>query len=337
MDKILSIAVPSYNVEQYLEKGLTSYCDHRLEENLEIIIVNDGSIDATAQLAEEFTHRYPSIFRLVNKKNGGHGSAINAGLAQATGRYFRIVDGDDWVNTENLVCLIEHLKKTDTDLVIDVKNEVHMSTGKTTLFPIPDYVPKQVPCNFEDICGRDDIGSYIMIHTLSAKTDFLKQQNLQLLERTFYVDYEYLIKATAAARNIEFIDLEIYQYLVGNINQSVSDTNYVKRWADHTRVTEETLRFITNFLVSNTCSPLREEYLVKKACLLINTHYNISLIFDHDRAQGVRRAKEFRIFLQNTHPTYAKATDKRYFQDLVLHYLGFNSQKKLDTLTRQTQ
>lgn len=209
MEKILSIAVPSYNVENYLERALTSYADPRFNGKLEVIIVNDGSTDRTAEIAEGFVKAYPQIFRLVNKANGGHGSAVNAGIDHATGKYFRIVDGDDWVNTENMAVLLEKLQHIDTDLVVDEKREVHMVTGKTQHFPIPDYVEKDVPSAFEEICTRDDIGSYIMIHTLSVRTELLKRADIHLLEHVFYVDYEYIVKATCLGKTITFLGLEI--------------------------------------------------------------------------------------------------------------------------------
>ena len=102
LNTILSIAVPSYNVEKYLDKCLTSFSDERFNDRLEVIVVNDGSKDNTQQIAEGYIARFPRIFRLINKENGGHGSAVNAGIENATGKYFRIVEGDDWAKTDNM-------------------------------------------------------------------------------------------------------------------------------------------------------------------------------------------------------------------------------------------
>ena len=136
MAKVLSIVVPSYNVEAYLERGLRSLCDERLADALEVIVVDDGSTDATPAIAQRFVDCEPRIFKLVSKENGGHGSTINTGLAIATGTYFRVVDGDDWVDTEGLVHLIEQLRALDADLVVDEKREVDMKTGASKLFPL---------------------------------------------------------------------------------------------------------------------------------------------------------------------------------------------------------
>ena len=99
--KILSIIVPSYNVEKYLEHTLKSFVEETVLEEIEIIIVDDGSLDHTKYIAEKFCKKYSNTFRLISKKNGGHGSTINCGIEAAIGKYFKVVDGDDWVNTES--------------------------------------------------------------------------------------------------------------------------------------------------------------------------------------------------------------------------------------------
>lgn len=323
MGKILSIAVPSYNVEQYLEKGLSTYADNRFDETLEILVVNDGSTDGTAEIAKKYVEQYPKIFRLINKENGGHGSAVNAGIDHAAGKYFRVIDGDDWVNTENLVRLIERLKSLDSDIVIDEKREINMVTGAAQHFPIPDYVEKNKILRFEDICTKEDIGSFIMIHTLSVKTEILQNADIHLLEHVFYVDYEYIVKATCLAQTIEFIDMEIYQYLVGNVSQSVSSGNYVKRISHHEAVTKEMLRFYA----AQDFRGNRKAYLERKVELIINTHYNIAWIFNKNRKEGAAQAKEFRAFLKREYPQFDKKTTKRYYTAAILHYLGVDAEK----------
>ena len=244
MNPILSVAVASYNVEKYLDKCLASFADERFNSLLQVIIVNDGSTDSTQEIAQEYVDKYPKIFQLINKKNGGHGSAVNTGIANAKGKYFRIVDGDDWVDTENMYSLICHLKDCDADLVVDEKREVNMETGNTEFFKLPDSVRFNCEHSFEDVCNIEEISPYIMIHTLSIKTEILRENHIRLLEGIFYVDIEFIIKSTVHAKTIEFLDLEIYQYLVGNVTQSVNFRNYVKRYSHHDRVTKELVELI---------------------------------------------------------------------------------------------
>lgn len=321
---ILSVAVPSYNVEKYLDKCLTSFSDDRFRGKVDVMIINDGSTDGTAAIAKRYEERFPDVFRLINKKNGGHGSAVNCGIENAKGKYFRIVDGDDWVDTENLAKLIEKLEKTDADLVIDEKSEVDMESGEEKFFPLPENVEFDREYRFEDICDRNDICTYIMLHTLSVKTSLLRENSIKVLEKIFYVDVEFIIKATVEAKTALFADLNVYKYLVGNANQSVSCKNLVKNYSHHEKMVKEMVRF---GLERNPENEHMKRYLDRRIVLLLNSHFNIPLIFDENRKRGLATAKEFRKYLKNVAPKYAAAVEKRYVACRILHFLGVDYDK----------
>lgn len=117
MEKVLSIVIPAYNVEKYLEKCLSSFEIEAVLDRIEILVINDGSGDHTAEIAQRYCEKYPETYFLYNKENGGHGSGINYGIRYATGKYFKVVDGDDWLNTEELEAFVKLLEETDTDIV----------------------------------------------------------------------------------------------------------------------------------------------------------------------------------------------------------------------------
>lgn len=329
---VLTVAMPCYNVARYLERGLASFDDARLEGLVELIVVDDGSTDTTASIAQAFVERRPQVFRLISKPNGGHGSAVNAGLAQACGTYFRVVDGDDWVDTDELVRFAQLLAQATSDLVVDVKTEVDMATMSPHVFPLPAELAQGGSCDLESVCMLDAFAPNVMIHTLTARVAYLRSISLHLLEKTFYEDLEFVVKATLDAADVEFVDTRVYQYLVGNASQSVADEGYVRRWDDHTRVCEELLALLS--ARKDNLSPIRLAYLQRRCALLSNTHYNIALIFDKDRARGARRAKAYRAALRANHPDVARLSDSHYRKAMVLHVLGVDSQKKLDSLRR---
>ena len=329
---VLTVAMPCYNVARYLERGLASFDDARLEGLVELIVVDDGSTDTTASIAQAFVERRPQVFRLISKPNGGHGSAVNAGLAQACGTYFRVVDGDDWVDTDELVRFAQLLAQATSDLVVDVKTEVDMATMSPHVFPLPAELAQGGSCDLESVCMLDAFAPNVMIHTLTARVAYLRSISLHLLEKTFYEDLEFVVKATLDAADVEFVDTRVYQYLVGNASQSVADEGYVRRWDDHTRVCEELLALLSSR--KQDLSPIRLAYLQRRCALLSNTHYNIALIFDKDRARGARRAKAYRAALRANHPDVARLSDSHYRKAMVLHVLGVDSQKKLDSLRR---
>lgn len=324
---VLTVCVPSYNVEAYLERGLSSFDHDDLEAaGLEVVVVDDGSTDATAEVAGRFAARRPGVFRVLSKPNGGHGSAVNAGLAAARGRYFRVVDGDDWVNPQGLLELLGVLAGEEADLVVDVRRDVHMTSGQTEPHLLPAGLPRGAAVSFADVASQVTGSLVCMIHTLSLRTSFARAHNLRLLEHTFYVDSEFVIKATAAARTVRFCDIEVYQYLVGNAGQSVAAPNYVRRFADHDRVVREVVRFDRACAQEGGLAPAMQAYLDERARLIVNTHYNIMLVYDEDRPRGRARARTFRAWLAQAAPALEKATRGRYYQGLVAGRLGLTAQ-----------
>ena len=116
-EKILTVTIPSYNVEAYLEDCLESFVNSEVMDDIEVLIVNDGSSDNTVKIAQRYVDKYENTFRLINKENGGHGSTINTGVREAKGKYFKVVDGDDWVDTRSFIHLVKVLKESDADIV----------------------------------------------------------------------------------------------------------------------------------------------------------------------------------------------------------------------------
>ena len=110
MEKVLTITIPSYNVEKYLNQTLDSFIQEEILADIEVLIVDDGSKDRTPLIGKEYEEKYPGTFRVISKENGGHGSTINRGILEARGRYFKVVDGDDWVNTGDFVKLVKPLR-----------------------------------------------------------------------------------------------------------------------------------------------------------------------------------------------------------------------------------
>lgn len=323
-NKVLSIAMPCYNVESYLARGLGSLADERLANDVEVLIVNDGSSDSTEEIALDYARRFPSLFFLVNKENGGHGSAVNSGLREAHGKYFRVIDGDDWVSTEGLVKLVDFLKTSDADVVVDEMSSVNMADMKATHQHLPAFVNEGEPVSFTGICNQGGIESYMAIHTLNFKTELLKGHDVSLREGIFYVDYEYIVKGTCFAQTVSFLRSSVYQYLTGNAGQSMASHNMVKRYRHHEAVLRELLDFEER---NPQFSAEVRRYLQRKIQLLIHTHYNVLLIFDDDRKQGSSRAKAFDAWLKKEHPHYYAITKRRRLQAWTLHYLGFNAER----------
>lgn len=321
---LLTVAVPCYNMEKLVDRALMSLCSEELIGRVEVIAVNDGSTDGSLKLMENCRRLYPDIIRIIDKPNGGHGSAVNAALEAATGRYFRIVDADDYADTQELCKLVlGTLTDTQADMVVDEKHEVRITDGKTVHFPLPEGLPKEA-CPFAEHC---ELTEYYMLHTVSIKTELLKENRIRLLENTFYVDFEYILKATSRVQTVQFTDCRVYYYSVGNIHQSVSHESYAKRIDQHRRVTEECLAFLR----SGDYPESMREYVRKRCCLLIHTHLNIALLYEKDRRKGRTYAMRFYDKLKQDAPDCAAAVKKRYMLALLLNLMNI-SDRTVDRL-----
>ena len=129
--KLLSFAVPCYNSEAYMEKCIESLL--KGGEEVEILIIDDGSKDRTAEIADRYASQYPTIVKAIHKENGGHGSAVNTGIEHATGLYFKVVDSDDWVKEEVYKQILNKLHElTGGEKTLDmlISNFVYEKVGE---------------------------------------------------------------------------------------------------------------------------------------------------------------------------------------------------------------
>lgn len=330
---VLTIGVASYDVGALLAHGLATYADPRLRGRLEVIVVNDGSTDDTHDVAARFVEAEPSIFRLVDKENGGHGSAVNAALAAARGRWFRAIDGDDWADTEELVRLVGQLEALDADLVVDVKCEVDEATGTRHVFPLPRRLPQLEPLALDGLLADPALDPFLMIHTLTVRTDVARAAHVLLPEHCFYVDLLFVAQCVLASRTVCVTDTMAYQYRVGSDTQSVADQGYVRHFDDHTRVTQALLALLDD---ADGLSADRRVWLSRRCVQVVNTHMNVALVFDPDRRRGWERARAFRAWLREAHPQVAMLTAERYLACRLLHVAGARSQRDLDRLTGRT-
>lgn len=226
---VLSVVVPSYNSQDYLNRCLDSMLP--VPEDVEVIVVNDGSTDATQQIAETYASQYPGRFRVINKANGGHGSGINSGLRQARGAYFKVVDSDDWVDATAYRELCKTLRELDesgpdlvvTDFVYDKQGKRRKHTMRFgNVFPERETVSWAQTSKFRR-------SQYLLMHSLTYRTELLREVGFELPEHTFYVDNLYAYVPMAAVRSVHYLPVALYRYHIGRPDQSVRPEVMVKR------------------------------------------------------------------------------------------------------------
>ena len=222
---------------------------------MEIIIVNDGSSDNTQEIAEQYARKYPTIVKAVNKENGGHGDAVNSGLAHATGKYFKAVDSDDWVDRDSLFKILEAVKGfVDADSPVDmvISNYVYEKVGMAHKKAIryDNVLPENQIFRWDDI-GHFRLDQYILMHSVIYRTEMLKLCQLKLPKHTFYVDNIYVYYPLPHVRTLYYLNVDFYRYFIGREDQSVNEKVMISRidqqlFVTKTMIAMYELRMITS-------------------------------------------------------------------------------------------
>lgn len=226
--KILTLAVSAYNMQEYLGKCLDSVTRPDIPDTLEVIIVNDGSKDKTSEIAHQYEKRFNSIVRVIDKENGHYGSCINKALEVATGKYFRPLDADDWMNTDALVSLLSLLENNDNDLIVTTHTN-YLDNNRVNHIKIPDsiIVNKQYDLKTLDF-QKQKIDCFLKMHTMTYKTSILKNMSLKLSTGISYTDSEYCMFPLDKANSVIFYNLDLYQYNLSREGQTMQQSIITK-------------------------------------------------------------------------------------------------------------
>ena len=236
--KLLSVAVPCYNSQDYMEHCVETLVSGG--EEVEVIIVNDGSKDGTHDLAVKLSEKYPSIVTFVDQENGGHGEAVNTGLAHANGVFFKVVDSDDWVDEDalkkvlnTLRYMVEHEKNLDmllANFVYDKQGAKHKKVMKyKNIFPVKHITHWEGYVHFRK-------SQYILMHSVIYRTQMLRECGLTLPAHTFYVDNIFVFHPLPYVKKICYIDVHLYHYFICREDQSVNESVMISRIDQHIRV-----------------------------------------------------------------------------------------------------
>ena len=230
--KLLAIAIPCYNSEYYMRNCIESLLPGG--EEVEIIIVDDGSEkDRTAEIADEYAAKYPKIVKAVHQENGGHGEAVNTGLKNASGLYFKVVDSDDWVDAESYQKVLQKLAElvhegNTVDMMIC--NYVYEKQGarrKKTIRYTTAFPQDQV-FTWSDV-KHFHLGQYILMHSVIYRTRMLQNCGLELPKHTFYVDNIFVYYPLPYVKTLSYLDTDLYRYFIGRADQSVNEQVMIGR------------------------------------------------------------------------------------------------------------
>ncbi len=277
--KILSVSIASYNVEKFLDQTLESCLVPEIMDRLEVIIVNDGSKDGTADVAKKYTEKWPDTFILVDKKNGGYGSTVNVGIKTATGKYFRLLDGDDWFDKDGLREFIGILEQAQEDMVIARFRRVFESDGHTEERDEGENVPF-VTGTFDELPDK----AWFTMHAITYRTSLLKENNVTITEHCFYTDQEYDLLPLRWVNTVRIAPVTVYCYRIGRGEQSVSIAGLEKHYNEQTIVLKKLYNVYSDVHKrQNKKDNYIYKYFVKRTRFQIRTYLVISKSEQHKK------------------------------------------------------
>ena len=238
MGKVLTVSIAAYNVEGYIKQALDSLTSPETIDDLEIFVIDDGGGDRTLDIAEQYAKKYPSSVFPVHKENGGYGSTVNYSIEHATGKYFKLLDGDDMFERENLISLVELLRDLESDCVVCSWTAMHEQTGKRVLKNHNFYL-EEGSYEYRDERLRS---LRLTMYAMVFRTRILKSMGRKITEHCVYTDSEYTVYPIPHIKNVYVWNRPVYIYRIGRKDQSMGVSGIKKHYKEHERVLWNTIR-----------------------------------------------------------------------------------------------
>ena len=323
--KILTISIAAYNVERYLEKALDSLCVKEIIDDIEILVIDDGSKDNTGRIAKKYQELYPATVKYIKKDNGGHGSTINKGIELACGKYFRVLDGDDYVDTKAFVQYVNWMKNINNDMIINnfmaVNFKGERRVGQAVMEngnnPFDTLVNGSIH-KFDEKYSTRIFG----LSSVTIKTELLKWENVCITENCFYVDVEFIIWCIGLANDFIYMNLPVYMYLKDdNADNSVSKVNMIKNVSMQEKVSYKICSLYENFKTKQI-NGIKLNLIMERIAISVGATIRTYMLFD-DCKLARRKIIDFDNFIKKNYKVAYDALSANTFIKAVraCHYL----------------
>lgn len=285
--KVLTFIIPAYNSEKFLDKCISSMLASEILDKLEILVINDGSTDATAAVAQKYCAQYPAVVHLISQENKGHGGALNTGCAAAHGKYLKAIDADDWVETQNLPTFVQLLEQYESDVVLTHHHTIDISTGEIRNWrSYPGEFGKGYTF-YEIMADWRSFDRSLTFHGITYRTAFYREYGIRLSEHVFYEDHEFAAFPCCHAKTVTPFDLFLYDYRIGDVNQSVSNANQLKRLGHTEAVIQHMIQEYQKLPVT-----AGKHYTAMKIQGLLLSYLTTSLLVHPDKKTGRQLASD---------------------------------------------
>lgn len=257
-NKVLSIVVPTYNMEDYLPRCLNSLIvDEVNMDCFEVLVINDGSKDSSSEIAHKYQEQYPKTFRVIDKENGNYGSCINRALKEAVGKYVKVLDADDWFDTDTLKKFLSFIAVRDEDMILNNCNLVSNDNTELSTY-VCKYLKHGETIKFKDLL------SYLyfpQMHCVTYKLQILKDMHYVQTEGISYTDQQWVTKPLSMVYSVNYFDGYLYKYCIGRPGQTVSDAIVNKSWGNHREISISLIEFAEEY----KGDAIHKKYLYLKA------------------------------------------------------------------------
>lgn len=338
--KLISFTVPCYNSQVYMKKCIDSLLTGG--RDVEIIIVNDGSKDGTLKLANEYKENYPDTVKVIDKENGGHGSGVNAGLKAAEGLYFKVVDSDDWLDTDALNELLGVIK-------------LHLSEGRLPDLYVTNFIYDRVydgtkhVSSYEKkmpqgkIFGWDGVKKFrfshmMLMHALLYKRENLLKSGTRLPEHTFYVDNIFAYKPLPFMHTVYYLNVDLYHYFIGRADQSVNRKNIIARYEQQLLVMREMTDAYSWDEIKKMPKGLKNYMWHSLEVIMMTTLFFTCAEYSKERKENLKalwrhiKERDKKLYKKLRHGSYATAVNY-----LSWRLRGFVMSKGYDILCRKVK
>ena len=310
--KLLSIAIPSYNSQDYLSHAVESLLPGG--DEVEILIVDDGSKDRTAEIADDYEKQYPGIVRAIHQPNGGHGDAVMTGLKNAEGLYFKVVDSDDWADKDaypKVLSTLRAFKEEPLDMLISNYIYDKVGVAHKHVMSYHHALPVGKVFGWEEI-RRFRKGQYMLMHSVIYRTELLRECGLTLPKHTFYVDELYVYAPLTHVKRMYYLDVDFYHYFIGRDDQSVQEETMIRR-------IDQAL-LVNRLLVTCTDPCLVPEK--NKRCYMLNyleivTTVSSVLLTKSGTEENLKKKEDLWAFIEKENPRVYKTLRHRFLGRLV--------------------
>lgn len=319
MHKLLTIVIPTYNMQTYLHRCLDSLIvpDKQLAQ-LEVLVINDGSKDNSSIIAHEYERKNSSTFRVIDKENGNYGSCVNRGLAEASGKYIKILDADDWFDTAEFSLYLNALQSIDSDMILTNHKAVDDAGNVTCDY---DYdIAQNVPFTFQEY---KEPGVYFSMHSITYRTQMLRDINYRQTEGISYTDTEWVFYPQHGVKTCIYLPFDVYRYVTGREGQTMNSKVLLKSVSHYDKLLRAMVTFANNLSEQDKQLYTYQRIEAQIAHLSMGV-YRTCLVLQEADNYDQALIKAFDEFMRKERPSvYKQAGQLTLKKNLPIHYVRY--------------